>query len=234
MKKSNFIVFLFIIVTIVLLYVTSLFERYALQAGAKILWPRRLDHFSVVVAQPGSKVVLRTQWPETHYPTFSYWVKEGETFKNPTFGTSFGVRNDTLFIFASSREKEHIGDCFDCIGIKSIVGTEKSEIQLEYFQADTLKIKLRNAKLSGGFDPSKNKSILLTVDADSSRIDFSKPYPLYFDQIKVRLNRSQLIFSVPRKSSSILSGTLENNSGLYITGQPKVKVEKDATSYSTL
>jgi hypothetical protein len=112
------------------------------------------------------------------------------------------------------------------------VGSEKSEIRLDYFLADTLKVKLRYAQLIGSFDPTKNKLVMLDVEAYNSKIDISRSNPVYFDQIKVKLNRSHLKLTVPRKNSSNLSGTLTNYSGLYVTGQLQVKVEKDDTSYS--
>lgn len=240
MKANKIIVLLFTIVVFVFFGFFGRsgffpFERTLLKWGPICKYSRRLDHFSVVVAQPGSQVVLETQWPEAKYPTFSHWVKEGEPFKNASFGSSFGVRNDTLFVFSSSKDIEHIGDSFQCFGIKSIVGGEKSEIHLDYFLADTLKVKLRYAQLNGDFDPTKNKSIILDIEADSSKIDISRSNPLYFDQIKVKLNRSHLKFTVPRKNSGNLSGTLTNYSRLFVTdGRPKVKIWWDETSYSNI
>jgi len=105
---------------------------------------------------------------------------EGELFTTP----SFGIRNDTLFVFPASGNKEHVNDSFYCTKIKSIVGMEKSDIKVWNQDVDTLKVKLNYANFSGFFNmnPDRKKGTMLVLDADSSMIDMTK-LPTNFAQI---------------------------------------------------
>lgn len=229
MKKSSYVLILFVIF---IWGGNNLLRKPVTLVDPIIKRTKKLENFSVVVAQPGSKVFLQTQWPAVKYPTFSYSTSEREPYPNSPIGSSFGVRNDTLFVFASSSEKEHAGDSFYCRGVKTIVGMEQSDIQLWYLKVDSLNLKLRYSKLSGDFDLSARKPRMLMLEADSSKIDF-KNSPS-FNQVNFQLNRSHLKLYVQRLDTCYIKGTLSNYSGLYVTGQPRMKVTKDATSYSNL
>jgi len=226
MKKSNYLIILF---AIVFFPGNSLFKKPELKYIPRINHHKKMDPFSVVVAQPGSSVYMVTQEPEVKYPTFNYSLGENELLKS----LPYGVRNDTLFVYGNSDERQSGG--FSCLRVKSIVGMGKSLISVAHFQIDSLNIKLRYAKLSGDLDLSnKKKSRLITIDADSSKIEF-RNYLFDYDQISIRLNRSYLSMLVARKDSGLITGSLKNYSRLSIdAGRPRVHVTTDETSFNFL
>ena len=227
MKKSNYLVILF---AIVILGGNSLFKKPESNVVPMKKHTKKLANISVIVAQSGSKVVLQEQFSGGQFSTFTYFLEEGEQAKIP----SFGVRNDTLFVFASSSEKEYRNDSFFCTGIKSIVGMERSIIRLGHFRFDSLHIKLRYAQLSGDMDLSNKKPRMLTLDADSSNIKLEN-YMYYIDQIRLRLNRSHLEIRLSPADSVLITGSLKNYSRLSIGGKrQKLKISKDETSYCNL
>ncbi len=227
MKKSNFLVFLF---AIVLLSGPFILKKptYRLSASGsnKVFSTQKVDHFSVIVAQPGSKVSVRAPYPVVEYPTFS--SSRDKRFYLPP---SYVIRGDTLFVSACSNESEYSGDTFFCKRIRSIVGMGKSDIHLSYLLADTLNIKLNYSKLFADFD-TRNKFLKqINIRADSSKIDMRA---VAFEDINLQLNRSHLKLETSFVKSKV-QGTLKNYSGLYITGRPpKVAIFKDETSYSPL
>jgi len=225
MKKSSYLLILFVVI---IWGGNTLLKKSTFNPPPMVKYSKKLDPFSVVVAQPGSKVFLQTQWNSTHYPTLSYTKGESDQYRSP----SFGVRNDTLFVFSSSSDAEHRNDSFYCTAIKSIVGQEKSYIQLSYFKADTLNLKLRYAKLNGDFDHGTKKSRILTLEADSSVIEFKSM--VRFNQIIARLNRSHLKILMARFDTCTVAGTMKNYSRLILTGKPSVKVKMDETSFSSM
>jgi hypothetical protein len=225
MKKSNYLIILF---AIVILGGNSLFKKPELKYPPTIWHYKKLDHFSVVIAQPGCSIYMVTQQPDIKYPTFDYYLEENELPKS----LPFGVRNDTLFVFAQSGKRQ--SGRYSCMGVKSIVGMEKSVISVGHFQIDSLNIKLKYAKLSGDLDLSNKKPRTITIDADSSKIVFHN-YMYYFDQINIRLNRSHLTMLVARKDTGLITGSLKNYSRLSIgEGRPRVHVMTDETSFNFL
>lgn len=226
-KKSSFILLLFIFVIWVGHF---LLEKPEPAISPMVIRTKKMENFSVVVAQPGSKVVLQSQWSTGDDPKFTFMVNDSDNglYRSP----SYKVQNDTLFVFSSSGDKEHRNDSFYCTRIKSIVGMEKSNINLGYLHADTLHLKLRNARLNGDFDHSHKTSRMLTLEADSSKIVFKSL--IRFKQVNLRLNRSHLDIPVARFDSVSIAGTLMDYSRLSIDGRPTIKLEKDATSYSNL
>ena len=225
MKKSNYLIILF---AIFILGGNTLFRKPEFSALPAIWHHKKMDHYSVVIAQPGSSIYMVTQQPDIQYPTFDYYHGENELHKS----LPFGVRNDTLFVFAQSDERQ--SGRYSCIGVKSIVGMKKSVISIGYFQIDSLNIKLKYAKLSGDLDLSNKKPRTITINADSSKIEF-RNYMYYYDQINIRLNRSHLSMMVARKDTGLITGSLKNYSRLSIDGgRPTVHVTKDETSFNFL
>jgi hypothetical protein len=226
MKASSAIIVLFFIV---IWAGNSLCEKPNLTTVPLKRYTKKLDHFSVIVAEPGSKVFVQKILPSSQYPSFSYKIGESEFYSF----NSFGVRNDTLFVFASSGEEEHKYDSFYCEGIKSIIGKEKSEIKLWYIKADTLDLKLSHAKLSGQFNQELKNPRMLTLDAESSKIEFKNF--ISFNRINLNLDRSH--FNLPSTGNELIyfSGSIKNYSRLYyVEFKSRGTVEKDATSYSNL
>jgi hypothetical protein len=225
MKKSNYLVILF---AIVIVSGNALFQKPILKYPSAIWHHKKMDHFSVVVAQPGSRVSMVTQQPDILYPTFDYYHEVNELPK----ALPFGVRNDTLFVFSQSDERQ--SGRFSCIGVKSIVGLKKSRITVGHLQIDSLNIKLRYARLAGDLDLSDKKPRTITIDADSSKIEFHN-YMYYYEQINIRLNRSHLSMLVARKDTGLIAGSLKNYSRLSIdAGWPTVHVMTDETSFNFL
>ncbi len=223
MKKSSYLVILFSVVVICGTFLPKMFKSPLVPL---VTFTKKLDNFSVIVAQPSSYVYVMTQLGDVKNPSYSYTKFENELNIAPTFG----VRNDTLFVFpASGKEHRLIGN-FNCTHIKSVIGMERSVIHLNYLQIDTLEIKLSHAKFYGNFDITRDKFKILNLNADSSKIDLSNSF--YLGHINMHLSRSHLNFSVPRKNSCSVNGTLENYSRLFIeNGIPQLKINKDETSY---
>jgi len=227
MKKSSYFIILFGIIGIICVIFLPKKSKYPMAGLVHCV--KKLDHFSVIVALPGSTVSVTSQLSDFQKPIYDYMKYEHDPFLPP----SYGVRNDTLFVFPASKKEDRYFRQFECTGIKSVVGMDGSIIRLDYLQMDTLTIKLHHAKFYGNFDPKPNKFKMLNLVADSSRIEFANSFS--FGEIKIDLNRSHLVFSVPRRNACFLLGTFENNSRLYIgNGIPKVKLVKDGTSYCNL
>jgi hypothetical protein len=231
MKASNLIIILF---AVIFWGGTLLLEKPKSAPIPVIAKTKKMDQFSVVVAQPGSQVFLQMQFSDNKFPTYSHVSHvpgNGELSTSP----SFGVRNDTLFVFATSGKKEHENDSFYCTKIKSIVGMEKSVIKVWDIKVDTLKVKLSYANFSGfvSINPDRKRGTMLVLDADSSTIDMTRS-PSNFAQIHIRLCRSHLKILGPTNSFCPIYGTMKDYSGLYITGGAVVYAKKDATSYSNL
>ncbi len=225
MKTSSLLVILF---AIVILGGNITLRKPELSYPPKVNHHKKLDHFSVVVAQPGSSFIIETQQPEINYPTFDYSLEVDALPKS----LPFGVRNDTLFVFRNSGEKQ--SGKFSCIGVKSIIGMQKSSIGMGHLKIDSLKIKLNYAKLSGDLDLSEKKHRTINIDADSSKIVF-RNYMYNYDQISIRLNRSYLTMLVARKETGLIIGSLKNYSRLSIdAGKPRGQVTVDETSFNFL
>jgi hypothetical protein len=227
MKASNYIIIAFVLGVICC---TFFLEKPAIKQVDPINKTKKLDHFSVVVAEPGSTVFLETTRLASPYDYFSYKISDGNINNHAPIGSSFGVRNDTLFVFASSRGKEHEGDSFYCTGIKSVLAKEKSEVQLWNLQVDTLHVRLRHAKLRGNYGMSDKESKILILHADSSKIDLSNTE---YEKINVQLNRSCMQLTSTPTLNCVITGNLKNLSSLAIIGRvnPAVSVEVDKTSY---
>lgn len=227
MKASSAVVIIFFIV---IWAGNTVWEKSNLTEQPLKKYTKKLDHFSVIVAQPGSKVFVQNQGDSSRETYFSYTIGEGLFYNF----NSFGVRNDTLFVFASSSEEEHRYDSFYCQGIKSVIGMENSDIQLWFVHADSLDLKLVHAKLRGQFNNNpEKKSSVLTLVAERSKIDF-KNFPS-FNRINLELDRSH--FNLPDNRTDIINinGTIKNYSRLkYVEFKTRGKVEKDETSYSNL
>lgn len=223
MKKSSYIIVLFLIF---IWAGNSMFKKSDSTPAPLLKRTIKLDNFSVIVAQPGSKVFVQNQKPSDQYPSFSHTVNESGIYSFD----SFGVRNDTLFVFASSSEEEHKNDSFYCNGVKSVIGGEKSEIKLWYYTADTLDLILNHAKLTGQFNQDIKKPRILTLDADASKIDFRNFTS--FNQMNLRLDRSHFNILSSGGDLILISGSMKNYSRVNFVGaRVKGKVEKDETSY---
>jgi len=224
MKKSSYLVILLAVVIISGIFLPGMFKSPVVPL---VRYSKKLNNFSVIVAQEGSYVFVVAQLGDVTNPTYSYTKLKNEINTPP----SFGVRNDTLFVFSTSGKEHRLIGNFNCTHIKSIIGMDRSVIHLNYLLIDSLEIKLSHAKFFGNFDITRDKFKILNLKADSSKIDLSSSF--HVGQINLQLNRSHLKFSVPRKNSCSVDGSLENYSRLIIeNGIPEGKVDKDATSYS--
>jgi hypothetical protein len=226
MKTSNFIAILFVLV---ILGGSFILEKpknlLRTSVSNKVADSKQVDHFSVIVAQPGSKVRIMAPYPLVEYPTFS-------SFRDKRFylPPSYAIRNDTLLVFPCSGKDEYEGDYFHCKRIRSIVGMKKSDIWLSYLQADTLNIKLNYSNLFANFD-TRNKFLKqINILADSSRIDLRA---VAFENVNLQISRSHLRLETSFVKSKV-QGTLRNYSGLNIIGlNADVVVLKDSTCYSS-
>lgn len=228
MKTSNFIAILFVLFILGGSFILEkpkdlLRTSVSIKVGAS----NQVEHFSVIVAQPNSKIRISAPYPVLDYPTFS-------SFRDQRFylPPAYDIRNDTLFVFSCSSKNGYEGDAFHCKRVRSIVGMEKSDIWLSYIQADTLNLKLNHSKLFADFD-TRNKFLKqLNICADSSRIDLRA---VAFENVILQINRSHLKLETSFIKSKV-QGTLRNYSGLYIISSrnQEVLILKDSTSYSNL
>jgi len=226
MKTSSYPILLF---TLIIISGSFFLEKpknvLSTSDNNKVFTKNKVDHFSVIVAQPNSKIFIQAPYPVVEYPTFSS-RRDKRYFVPP----SYVIRNDTLFVFACSSKNEYIGDIFYCNRIRSIIGMEKSDLHVSYLQADTLSIKLCYSKLFIDFD-TRNKFLKqLNIKADSSRIDLRA---VAFEDINLQMYRSHLKLETSFVKSKV-KGTLRNYSRLYVSGRPEIAISKDETSYSPL
>jgi hypothetical protein len=226
MKTSDYPILL---LALVIIYGSFILEKpknvLSISNSEKVFMTTKVDHFSVIVAQPNSKIFIQAPYPVVDYPTF----RSGRD-KRYYLPPSYIIRNDTLFVFACSSKIEYTGDIFYCNRIRSIIGMAKSDLHVSYLQADTLSIKLCYSKLFIDFD-TRNKFLKqLNIKADSSRIDLRA---VAFEDINLQMYRSHLKLETSFVKSKV-KGTLRNFSRLYISGRPDIAISKDETSYSPL
>lgn len=223
MKTSNIIISSFLIFLfggIILLYIGSKYYKTYDDPSNYLSEEKPLSSFSVVVAEPEAIFNLTIG-------------KENKIHQLYLKGTvpnisSYAVRNDTLFITSKEPKKgevkhtKNLTEVF-CIGVKSIVAKENSDVRLLGLQADTLNITAKKSRLEWrGFE----KVAFLSVEGQNSDIylDGKK-----LDKIDIKLYKTQLNIDAKENVKSI-SGNLKNTSTFDCPSGIKVNLEADKSS----
>jgi hypothetical protein len=182
------------------------------------LQEKRLEPFSVVVAEPGAEFNIKNG----EYPRMICYYDKPDTCSF----LDYGIRNDTLFVFAS-KEKKKPNKWHDIYGrnIKSIVAKVNSTVRLQQFIADTLNVKLNYAVFNANFDIIKNQTSQLSLIAANSKITINNAK---IDYLSVQLNKT--ILNSWNNSIVHLSGSISNQSRLFIGAIQKISIDVDSTS----
>ena len=223
MKTSNIIISSFLIFLfggIILLYIGSKYYKTYDDPSNYLSEEKPLPSFSVVVAGSGAIFNLITEKEN----------KINQTYLKGTVPNiaSYAVRNDTLFITSKEPKKGEVKNTKNltevfCIGVKSIVGMENSDVRLLGLQADTLNITTKQSRLEWrGFE----KVTFLSVEGQDSDIylDGKK-----LDKIDVKLDKTLLNIDAKENVKSI-SGKLKNTSTFDCPSSIKVNLEADKSS----
>lgn len=221
MKTSNYIIiafFTFLFGGAFVLFVGAKLQKTRIgYADNWISEEKKLEPFSVVVAEPGADFNLRT----AENPRILISFQKSDSCKFPPIN----IKNDTLFLKVDSSKNKHDVSCIIYTkDLNYIIAREGSYLKLDDFAADTLIIKITKAKLEMYFDKSKGQTALLSILADESEMNLS------FANVKkmdVHINKSQL--HAWNNSIESISGTLKNLSGMQATVLKKVNVESDST-----
>jgi hypothetical protein len=218
MKTSNYIFiafFVFLITCTFVLYLDAKMNFKNRQVG---LQQKRLEPFSVVVAESGAEFNIR----KGEYPRMLSYYDKPDTCSFP----EYGIRNDTLFVFAS-KEKKKPNKWNEIYGrnIKCIVAKVNSNVRLQQFMADTLAIKLDNAVFDANFDNAKNRTLQLTMIANNSKINL---HGANIDHLNIQLNKTNM--NSWNNSIVQLSGSITNQSRLSLGSIQKISLDVDSTS----
>jgi len=220
MKTSNYILisfFVFLFGGVFVLFLSAKIHQGGSDRGV-YSEEKKLEHFSVVVAEPGAEFYLRNA---ENPRMLSFYEKPDTSNFLP-----FGIRNDTLFVFANSgSNKPRLLHEIYGRGIKCIVAKDKSYISLQEFRADTLIVKLNNAVLDAFFDKTKNQTSLLSLKSVGSKINLAG---IHAGNLDVQLNGTEL--NAWDNSIVSLCGTLTNHSKISFWKLGKINLEADSTS----
>jgi hypothetical protein len=220
MKTSNYIIiafFVFLFGGVFVLFLSSKIHQGDSDSGV-YSEEKKLEPFSVVVAEPGAEFHLRN----AEYPRMRSFYQKPDTCGF----LEYGIRNDTLFVFAISGNKQpRLPHEIYARNLKSIVAKENSYISLQEFQADTLIVNLNNAVLDAFFDQTKNHASSLSIQAISSKINLTR---INVDNLNIQLNETTL--NAWNNSIVGISGSLTDHSSLSVDAMNKINVEVDSTS----
>jgi hypothetical protein len=218
MKTSNYILIAFFVFLITCTFVLFLDAKMNFKSRQVGLEEKRLETFSVVVAEDGAEFNIRNG----EYPRMACYYAKPDTCTFP----EYGIRNDTLFVFACN-EKKQPGKSHEIYGrnIKSIVAKVNSIVRLQQFTADTLDVKLDHAVFEAFFDKTKGPTAQLSISASISKITLSG---VHLENLNVHLNRTKM--NSWNNSISNLSGSLANKSSLSIGAIQKISLDVDSTS----
>lgn len=223
MKTSNIIITSFLIFLfggIILLYIGSKYYKPYNDPSNYLSEEKTLSSFSVVVAEPGAIFNLITEKEN----------KINQTYLKGTVPniSSYAVRNDTLFISSKEPKQNEMKDAKNltevfCIGVKSIVTKENSDVRLLGLQADTFNISMKKSHLEWkGFE----RVAFLSVEGQDSDIYLNGKK---LDKIDIKLNKTQLNIDAKENVKSI-SGNLKNTSTFDCPISMKVNLEADKSS----
>lgn len=216
MKTSNYIIIAFFVFLFGSVFVLFLTSKSHYNKGGLYTGEKKLEPFSVVVAEPGAAFHLRNG----EYPRMLGFYEKPDTCKF----LKYGIRNDTLFVFADpGSNKPRFPHEIYGRNIKSIVAKENSNVSLQQFQADTLAVSVDHATLEAFFDKTQTSS--LSIVAEKSKVNLSGAQ---IDNLNIQLNNTKM--QTWNNSIVSLSGSLKNDS--YVTFQElgKITIEVDQTS----
>ncbi|MBV5313304.1 MAG: hypothetical protein JZU47_08415 [Prolixibacteraceae bacterium] len=218
MKTSNYIIIAFFVFLITCTFVLFLDAKMNFKNRQVGLQEKRLEPFSVVVAEDGAEFNIRNG----EYPRMTCYYDKPDTCTFP----EYGIRNDTLFVFAC-KEKKKPNKWHEIHGrnIKSIVAKVNSIVKLQQFTADSLDVKLDYAIFEAYFDQTKGPKAQLSITASTSKINMSGAH---LENLNVRLNKTKM--NSWNNSIVHLSGSLANKSELSIGAIQKISLEVDSTS----
>lgn len=218
MKTSNYIIIAFFIFLLTCTFVLFLDAKMNFKNRQVGLHEKRLEPFSVVVAESGAEFNIR----KGEYPRMLSYYDKPDTCSFP----EYGIRNDTLFVF-TSKEKKKPNKWNEIYGrnIKCIVAKVNSNVRLQQFMADTLVIKLEYAVFDANFDNAKNRTLQLCMIANNSNINL---HGAHIDHLNVQLNKTNM--NSWNNSIVQLSGSLTNQSRLSLGAIQKISLDVDLTS----
>ena len=220
MKTSNYIIiafFVFLFGGVFVLFVSAKIHQRSSVSG---LWSeeKKLEPFSVVVAEAGANFHLRA----AEFPRMQSFYEKPDSINFP----KYGIRNDTLFVFANSGIKPpRLPHEIYGRNIKCIIAKENSFVSLQEFCADTLMLKLNNAAVDAFFDKTKRQTTRLSVQATGSRLKLAG---VRLENLDLQLNDSKL--NAWDNSITVISGSLKDHSSLSVGAITKISIEVDSTS----
>jgi len=229
MKTSNYIIiafFTFLFGGVFIFFVAAKLHAKDNNVGPWGNKEHKLEPFSVIVAGPGAYLSINT----AEYPRILSAYQTSDTCKF----APFGIRNDTLFVFANPILENHQNgdivyqDIVYCKDIKSIVAKEKTELIFQDFKIadyDSLIVKLNNAKLNMLAPSIKDSNGSYIFEAKESQILINHANLKMMD---VKMDHSK-IYALGNSIGN-LSGTLKNNSEIQLTNVAKINVAVDPTS----
>lgn len=220
MKTSNYIIIAFLVFLFGVVFVLFLTAKIH-QSGSNVgLYSeeKKLEPFSVVVAEPGASFYLRNG----EYPRMCCMYQKPDTCAF----LKYGIRNDTLFVFAAtgSNKPAFLHEIYGK-NIKGIVAKENSYMNLQQFAADTLFVSLNNAKLEAFFDQTKGTTALFSVQALRSDITLTGAN---IGRVDIQLNKTKM--HTWNNSIDNLSGSLKNESHVTFGRLNKISLDVDPSS----
>lgn len=219
MKTSNYITlsfFTFLFGGIFILFLAAKIDPRSDQKQEFITDEKPLDNFSVVIAEPGANIRIKSG----DAPKIGLYYLKDDTCTLP----AYIVRNDTLFVQANPQKNGHWSTNVICRQINSIEGKAKSRINVEQLKCDSLLVRLDNAEFY--YRREKNPvGFALRLLAFQSKVNLENAFITNLD---VNFNKTDM--DAWGSHIKNLSGKLNDKSNLSMGRIDRISLEADSTS----
>ncbi len=189
---------------------------------------KALEQFSVVVAEPGARLVISTG--EQPKMTFRYKLPDTLSYQK-TY-----IHLDTLFVFPyqgkvkSKQFRNNVSVSYDNIliygnRIKSVIGKEKSALVFSIIRSDTLNLKLYNAWADFAIYDPNYLFKYINIEATRSIVNLRG---ISINCLNVQLDSSSI--NKWDYSGACVAGSLKNFSKIELENVKNINIEADSTS----
>lgn len=214
MKTSNYILiafFTFLFGGILSLFVAA---KFHVDTNKLVSKEKPIASFSVVIAEPGSEFTLKAG--DTKIVSLS--------MQDTCYLPRFDIHNDTLILFPYTNVEAKQNVEVYCNRIHEIQGKKNSNIRVHGFLNNSLSIHLTKATLSYYQEPNDKKCQVLKLAANESYVNMTTAN---FEKLDMQLNNTKI--DGWNNSIDSISGTLKNQSELYVRVIKNINIDSDST-----
>ena len=235
MKTSKHILisfFVFIFGAILVLYADAKAHGKEKRAYTVFSQPKKLDSYSVIVAEYNSKVFIKSDSVNTIVIEADKRVSVDplkkdktivEEFKKEFQFPEYKIINDTLYISKEINTSDKI--ILKTNTLKKIITQKNAKIIILDFKADSLSVSLNNSSLSGDFS-SKSLGYFNVIATNKSDINIQNMNISSSLTIKADNSKIALYTNITKELNAVLT----NNAELQTGKSEKLQIESDTSS----